>query len=391
MTNKQLIIEQLDDIFNVPKNGANIKDEDEDESQDSAYAEVAETVGNASFDQRIQDLEQKLQKDAPKNDEVITSNTEIKSNEQSKPIEREGSMSKSSFEEILSKSVSSEQPPAKTVQQVVPEPTVSDSHTGQESGNADDDEVRTIDNAISPSPGPIVDQKPNAEGWFLKPPSPMFTRFYQEKAAFIKHITYNGCPLDIAKLTSELRSSSVSTAVELTDIKGMAEKLTRIQDYLDRVVQIKVQATSQATAAKRGVELLRGVLARVLAEKPVARQDGINHEHMQDIELYAVDLASLEQNAKDIYHNLLEAKEILSRKVTIALELLKEQNKTEGLEKNFNSLPEEVKKVVLNQKAASPLADEGFDRLEVQEELAKNNQPKVDKNVKKTGKIDWLD
>ena len=397
---------ELDTIFDVPKNGSNIREESE-ETQEGSYAEVVEAAGNASFDQKAASLAEKLQKDAPPAEVEYRSTPEEKSDvkqpiasktepaKPSKPIET----TSASLEEILSQSVSNKQPPQQTLQPLASQPPSDSKAANGTETSEDEDEIRTIDKSVPvttsvASPGVTYDLKANEDGWLLNPPAPMYAHFYKEKVFFIRHITKNG-KLDINKLTAELKNSSVSTAVELSDLKGMAEKLTKIQDFLDRVVQIKVQATGQCVAAKRGVELLRGVLAGITYEKPaVPKQDGINYMHMRDIELYASELTSLEQNAKDIYHNLLEAKEILSRKVSIAIELLKEQNKLDNMDRNFNTLPDDAKKAATAAAYTSRsnrLAIEGYDRLEPPTENVKTSQPKAPKPIGKTGQVDWLD
>lgn len=382
------IQDQLDAIFAIPKDGSNIKEE-ADDSQETSYAEVIVADEKVAFEQKAQKVKEQLAKDAPPVNVVYASKTEDKVNVQSQPASvpvPAAPAPKDEFEKILSQSIRPEFSVPEEVQ-----PVVSQSNNVDLDSEHIEEEKVTVQNGDHITAPVLYDQKPDSDGWCLTAPSPMFNRFYEEKASFIRHITKNGRPIDIDKLTAELTSSTVSTNVELTDMRGMADKLTRIQDLLDRVVHIKIQATSQCAAAKRGVELLRGVLAKVTYEKPAARQDGVIYDHMKDIEMYASRLESLEQNAKDVYHNLLEAKEILSRKISISLELAKEQNRTEGLENKFNSLPENAKKAVVQASSTpSRLANEGYDRLEVQEAV-KTAATKPKDAPKKSGQLSWLD
>lgn len=385
------IQDQLDAIFAIPKDGSNIKEE-ADDSQETSYAEVIVADEKVAFEQKAHKVKEQLAKDAPPVNVVYASKTEEKVNVQSQPASpipvpaAPIPAPKDEFEKILSQSIRPEFSVPEEVQPVVSQPNNADLDSEHI-----EEEKATVQNGDHITTPVLYDQKPDSDGWCLTAPSPMFNRFYEEKSSFIRHITKNGRPIDIDKLTTELTSSTVSTNIELTDMRGMADKLTRIQDLLDRVVHIKIQATSQCAAAKRGVELLRGVLAKVTYEKPAARQDGVIYDHMKDIEMYASRLESLEQNAKDVYHNLLEAKEILSRKISIALELVKEQNRTEGLESKFNSLPENAKKAVVQASSApSRLANEGYDRLEVQEAV-KTAAAKPKDTPKKSGQLSWLD
>jgi len=390
------INDQLDAIFGIPKDGSNIKEE-ADESQENSYAEVIVSEENVKFEQKVQKLNDVLAKDAPPVNVVHISKSEESSNVQSqRPAEPAIEQQKDNFEEILSKSVRSQQSNSKEVQPVVQEQA--SNHNSAEPEKEDEDSIQNGENITSSPSSNLYEHKIDEDGWYLTPPSPMFKHFYEEKFSFIRHLTKNGKPLHFDKLNAELKLSTVSTNVELMDLKGMSDKLNIIQSFMDRVVHIKIQATGQFASAKRGVELLRGVLAKVSYEKPAARQDGVIYDHMRDIEMYSSQLESLEQNAKDVYHNLLEAKEIISRKISICLELLKEQNKTDGLEKNFSTLPDNVKKVINNQSSKpedisvkpNRLASEGYDRLEVQE-VVKTQSQKPKESNKKTGTFSFLD
>jgi len=395
------INDQLDAIFGIPKDGSNIKEE-EDSGQETSYAEVIVADEKVDFEVKAKKISDQLAKDEPQIS-MITAKKEEISNVKIEPtrvepgstrIEQKGN----SFEKILTESIRPKNTISKEVQPVVQQQAINYKDTESEE---EEKETVPVSDAVrnTPSVSPIFDHKADADGWFLNPPSPMFNHFYSEKSNFIRIITKGCKPLDFNKLTSELISSTVSTNVELSDLPGMAEKLTRIQDFLDRVVQIKIQATSQCASSKRGVELLRGVLAKVSYEKPAARQDGVIYDHMRDIEMYASSLESLEQNAKDVYHNLLEAKEILSRKISISIELVKEQNKLDILEKTFNNLPENAKTESLKKIISTPtetpivsrLANEGYDRLEVQEAVVKSQITTDKKSNKKSGSMSWLD
>jgi hypothetical protein len=368
----------LDDIFNIPKDGSNVRDES-DESQEGFYADVITEENNKTFEQKSLELSAKLANETstvmlnPKKEVITDGNTR----------QPEQSKSADSFETILSQSVSRGNASTQTIQTVVQESSVNSKNTNDNEDDKDDESSRdSVDNSV------FYDQKLDDKGWFLNSPAPMFNHFYNEKASLVRYVTKSGYQLDIDKLLSELKVSTVSTNTELTDISGMADRLTKIQDFLDRVVQIKIQATSQAHTSKRGVELLRGILAKIIHEKPAARQDGVIYDHMRDIELYAARLSSLEQSAKDVYQNLLEAKEILSRKITIAFELVKEQSRIDGVEKNYNKLPQSAKESL---NAIPHVYNKDYDRLEVQEEIVKNNSKHLDSSNKKTGRIEWTD
>jgi len=383
------IQDQLDEIFAIPKDGSNIREESDD-SQETSYAEVIVADEKTTFEQKAKKVNDELAKDAPPVSVKYALKSEEKANVQQEqvpiPVQSEQpSASKDEFEKILSQSIR----PGFAVPQEV-QPVVSKQNNVDTDTESVEEEKISVQNGNNVSSHILYDHKPDSDGWCLTAPSPMFVRFYEEKAFIVNTITKAG-RVDIDKLTAELIASKVSTNVELVDMRGMAEKLTRIQDFLDRVVHIKVQATSQCFPAKRGVELLRGVLAKVVYEKPAARQDGVIYDHLKDLEIYASRLEALEQSAKDVYHNLLEAKEILSRKISIALELVKEQNRADGLESKFNNLPENAKKAAVQASSAtSRLANEGYDRLEVQEAV-KSTTTKAENAPKKSGEFPWLE
>lgn len=381
------IIDQLDEIFNIPKDGSNIKEE-ADESQETSYAEVITANVAEKFEDKAVKLHDKIAKDAPPHDVVYIdkedSNDSSQRSTEKKKIEQ--TQEKDKFEKILTDSVRSKQPIEMEVLPVVQEPTPNNKITDLEEDDANEDKERfTLNNESVPNTS-----LPNEQGWLLTAPSPMYKHFYAQKTYLITAITKTGAQLPIDNLLQELKKSYVSTNVEMSDLQGMYDKLTDIQNFLDRVVQIKILATGQCAAMKRSVELLRGVLAKVCYEKPAARQDGVNYDHLRDFELYSCQVESLEHAAKDVYHNLLEAKEILSRKISVAIELFKQQNMTDSIEKTANGLPNNVKKAIQTAEKSTLSKDHGFDRLEVVETVKVN--PSVAKTpIKKSGQIDWLD
>ncbi len=375
---------KLDEIFNVPKNGSNIKDESDEsseESHDVSYAEVSIVSDNLSFDDKAKVIKNKIKQDGISEDVEFIAKKEGDSYE---PVSRAVKQSEP-LEEILSKSLKSNDNNKTVVKETVllvadeQKPVTKDAFKQEDAKNADQDEINLT------TPTEIYDEKPNSEGWTVTSPSPMYNQFYVQKLKLIHHITKTGKQLDFEKLNLELKKSTISVAIDLNDIVGMAEKLTSIQQFLDRVVQIKIQATSQCASARRGVELLRGVLANIQYEKPAARQDGLIYNHMKDIEIYATELESLEQNAKDVYHNLLEAKEILSRKISISLELKKSDN----LEKHYNSIPDNIKKEIIKSNAFIHNKNE-YDALQPHEIIkSKHKEDEPAKTSRKTGLADW--
>lgn len=387
------ITDQLDSIFDIPKDGSNIKEED-DESQETSYAEAITELNVQSFDEKAKKVQATIKTDAPLDEveyihkeggdvrEQSTQTQKVESQKDNKERDEK------SLEKILTDAI---RPDKRTVTEILPMVQKPSSNNKVADIREDDDNENSQRTDVNVSE--FNDSKPDDHGWLLQSTSPMFNHFYAQKTSLIMNITRTGAQLPIDQMLAELRSSYVNTSVEMTDLQGMYTKLTQIQNHLDRVVQIKISATSQCSATKRAVELLRGVLAKVCYEKPAARQDGVNYDHMRDIEMYACRVESLEQSAKDVYHNLLEAKEILSRKISVAIELFKQQHLSDNIEKTAHDLPTHVKqaiKAVEKVETKNVTHNDGFDQLEVQEVV--QNKGKVEKMpIKKSGQIDWFD
>lgn len=99
----------LDDIFGIPKDGSNIREED-DESQETSYAEVIKTGGAEGFEQKSKKLNEVLAKDAPPIE--VTYVAKEQGNEakaKQEPVVQQPititEPSKNSFEKILKQSV----------------------------------------------------------------------------------------------------------------------------------------------------------------------------------------------------------------------------------------------------------------------------------------------
>lgn len=392
------ITDQLDSIFDIPKDGSNIKEED-DESQETSYAEVISETNVQSFAEKAKKLQSMMPVDDPSNEVeyIHKEGTNVREQQITQAQKAESAQdgkerAEKSFEKILTDAIRPDKRPLEEVLPMVQKSTtdnkIADIYEDDENENPQRSHVNAENSTSEFNSSPL-----DSQGWLLQSTSPMFNHFYAQKTSLIMNITRTGAQLPIDQMLSELRSSYVNTSVEMSDLQGMYEKLTQIQNHLDRVVQIKINATSQCAATKRGVELLRGVLAKVCYEKPAARQDGVNYDHMRDIEMYACRVESLEQSAKDVYHNLLEAKEILSRKISVAIELFKQQHMNDNIEKTVHDLPVQVKhaiKVAEKVESKNVTAKDGFDQLDVQEVV--QSKVKVEKTpIKKSGQIDWFD
>lgn len=154
--------------------------------------------------------------------------------------------------------------------------------------------------------------------WSTESPSELYDSFYRIKNEKI-NIFSGGMQLDFDRLYQELYSTSVDTSTEVLDSDILLKKLDVIVRCIDRVAMIQIQVNHQQFVWKRFVELLRGALARVQYLKPVLKQEGLQLEHMGDVEFYSERLNALKESAHDCMKNLEKAFEALSRKISVML------------------------------------------------------------------------
>jgi len=171
------------------------------------------------------------------------------------------------------------------------------------SGNDDDDYTNHID-------------LPEGEiTWITSSENAKFDYFYSQKISIIKDLL-RGRQLPFAEYEQELRNSYCETRSNIYDLQKLYENMTNVQRHRDRVCQIQSDVNSQYYKWDRTVELLRGVLARTQYER--GKQEGIQFEHLRDMELYLESLKSIHKTADIIHKNLDAAFDLLSRQVTIS-------------------------------------------------------------------------
>ena len=156
--------------------------------------------------------------------------------------------------------------------------------------------------------------------WSLKSPSDMYIGFYRQKKAFLDRCLYGG-QIEHSRWTKELEEAEVDVVSEVFDQQVIIRQMEDVQQYRNRVKYIGVRVNNQYYAFKRYIVLLRGYLSRIQYLKPVLKQDGLILEHMGDIELYFGRLEALHDSVSKTEDNLAASYEMLSRKVTICMEL----------------------------------------------------------------------
>ena len=156
--------------------------------------------------------------------------------------------------------------------------------------------------------------------------------------------------------------------------------MEQVQQFRNRVKYIGVRVNNQYFLFDRFIILLRGYLARVQYLKPVLKQEGLILEHLGDIELYFERLRALHKSVGDSEKNLAAAYEMLSRKVTICMELppAERYERPSSYNSKFSNFQE--KKVVVEK---SSVDLKSFDDLPDNAQAGQKEQ--------KVGKIGWGD
>ena len=196
--------------------------------------------------------------------------------------------------------------------------------------------------------------------WSLKSPSEMFSKFYHQKNMFLKKCVVGG-QVEYSRWMEELEEAEVDVVTEVFDQQVIIKQMEKVQQCRNRVKYIGVRVNNQYYLFDRFIGLLRGYLARIEYLKPVLKQDGLILEHMGDIEMYFERLKALHNSVSITEKNLAASYEMLSRKVTICMELPpieryerpslsehkskfinKNKENLDGLE-DFDDLPENAK------------------------------------------------
>lgn len=150
--------------------------------------------------------------------------------------------------------------------------------------------------------------------WQIVSSSAKFEKFYEQKADMIMAITH-GRQIPFSKYRQELMDSITDVSCRIFDGIEIAHKMSNVQALRNRVSQIQTDINDQYFEWKRSVELMRGVLARTMYER--GKQEGIEKEHMSDMEIYFSKLESLHRSAEGVEKNLDSAMSVLSRQLNV--------------------------------------------------------------------------
>jgi hypothetical protein len=352
----------VEDIFNIPRNGQNIAEESDEEdlglpgpsasvSFDEKVSEVVDTLSKAGDVPSVakkaekseektkeskvvepnNDVETALKRSAPQANPVPVSEKRV-----SAPAPSPTSTSSNLFDDddATEPTVSSPKPkaaepaPQPKVEKSEPvAPKVESKPTPVQArkvvtplpDNPDDEELANDDTKSADSSGPCEPWKAG-EQWLLTSPAPKYDRLYREKKIALTpgvNSILKGGQLDFDKLFDELAELSVDVTVKTYNPQDIHDKMQLVQKLRTRLEHIRLQVSRQYHHWERYIELFHGVLCRTEYER--GKQEGLNYDHLRDMEHYFCSLKALHKASEGVMRTLDGAFECLSRQVTVVL------------------------------------------------------------------------
>jgi len=234
----------------------------------------------------------------------------------------------------------------------------------------EDKEVKKIDVIVDNSEIGFVGDKVE---WILKSPTPLYNNLYDRKKELVE-LTENqlGGQINFKELNKELKNAYVDVRDEIFDQEIVRKKMESVQQYRERIKNISIRCNTQYFFWKRWIEkdMVKGYMARIEYLKPAIKQEGLVLEHMRDLEYYYSQLEALYNNCHKVEKTLEAAHEMLSRKVSICMELKPihryERNNNNSYQQQFIDKSNEL---------------DDFDEI--------NGGEIAQKEKNKSGKIEW--
>lgn len=152
--------------------------------------------------------------------------------------------------------------------------------------------------------------------WILSSGNEKFSKFYRDKHFVIETLLPSG-PIDTDRYERDLRDAHVDLRMETGDFETLNERLTEVQTWKDRVVEIAGAVNKQYYAWDRFVDLMQGKVAQIEKAKNAEARQGLYFEHLRDMALYQENLKFLHHHITQVLKNLDSAWETLSRRITI--------------------------------------------------------------------------
>lgn len=352
----KISVDLIADIFNIPTNGANINDDEDD-------IEVGQAASSVPFSEKAKDIVSEIStiESTPVADKVVKAATvEVKAEVKPEPKvpKVEDVLTKTApapaSADVFKKTVLDEVKPktrAKKAEKVEETAPVKDLFEAVEEKPAEKpvtvtmkvevaDTVQTknaIQDAIEKAAqdyeeeeeekernAPVrtheCDQWAEGEDWILNSPAPKYDGFYREKASLLtdgpRGILIGG-KVNFDELFDELSTLNCDMTVTTYDPQAIYEKMVSVQQMRERVREIQLKVSRQFFLWERYIELFQGVLART--EYVRGKQEGIIYEHMRDMEHYFCSLKALQRGSETIFKTLDAAFDVLSRQVTIVM------------------------------------------------------------------------
>jgi hypothetical protein len=319
----------IEDIFNIVP-GKNISDDDETDDYGG------EKVSSQSFDEKAVEVSKSIER------VLKVENIKVDNN----PIETVSSVGTNEFDAVKTtkktvvedrKTVSTDDHFLDAIDKLEEKPKVSKKNTVPvasvapviESIEKHIEEVKkAVDETVEKSKKPdlnipvislnLQNNNKKAHRWNLNPPSEEFNSFYAAKKEALENDLLIGGEIDPEPIMLELENASVDVSVGETFVADLvSQNLQNVQKLRERIKSLQLRINRQYFFWERAMELFEGLLKKTMYIR--GKQDGLQYEHMYDMEMYFSKLKMLHKSIDSVSKALDGAFECLSRQITIVM------------------------------------------------------------------------
>jgi hypothetical protein len=156
----------------------------------------------------------------------------------------------------------------------------------------------------------------NGHSWKLTSPADKYDSFYAEKKSLLTVYLLKDGEIPFEKYYTELGDANVDVNVPTYDTEEVGRRITEVMQWRDRIKHIQLHTNAQYFVWKQYMDILPGVMARIEYER--GKQEGILYEHMSDMYGYYGSLDGLHKSCEMVSKHLDAAYASLSRQVAIA-------------------------------------------------------------------------
>ena len=318
-------LEEIDEIFDIPK-----KFEEKSSSDDDEIIRNINSENNSSFEDKIDFLKNELEL-SPDTKQLEVKNKNMDTKNIIKQAKKDAleTVSPSVFKEDKKES----------------EESILDKKTSLIS---DDTNVEQNTSEVKPVDKPIDDivsndketskieknkimahKKEDELFWYLDYDSDLtgewdedsdlktLNRFYSVKKKIITKLFSEQKELNFKELFKELRGINVKMDMDNHDINAILDKFKEVYDQRERVKNILLDCNRQYKICDEISTSMKGYLVHSFPNiKPADRRDALVHIHIRDLQSYRSDLSALKENTDLVYKLLDNAYETLSRHIT---------------------------------------------------------------------------